>query len=81
MTNPFSNIIKKIKPKDKEFEDLYVVLDYKDSIISVAKSLENAENDFHRFNIYKNLFDVRVYKLFDLEVIEEIKRYLNELSF
>ena len=81
MNNPFSTIIKKIKPKDKELEDLYIVLDDKDRIISVANSLENAENDFHKFNRYKNLFDVRVYKLFDLELIKEIKRYLNELSF
>ncbi|HEY4696140.1 MAG TPA: hypothetical protein VIH13_04550 [Candidatus Hydromicrobium sp.] len=38
MTNPLSNIIRKIKSKDKELEDLYVVLDDKDRIISVANN-------------------------------------------
>lgn len=77
MVNPLSFIIEKIKNKDTEFENIFVALDDKDRIISIADNIESVKLDCITFNKNRNKYNAKIYKIEDIDLMRIIKKILD----
>ena len=76
MTNPFSNIIKKIKSKDKELEGLWVAVDNYGTIIGFDKDHEEVECMIGEYNLERHWRGKRMYKLYNIKLRRKIRKCL-----
>jgi len=69
-------IIKKNKSQNKYLEGIYVALDEKDRIISFDKNKDKVLSDVNFYHNYLKEYQVRIYKLIDYYVGENIRALL-----
>lgn len=76
MTNPLSNIIKKIKSKNKDLNGLWVAVDKYGKIIAFDFDLEEVRDSVGRYNWEIAKRGKPVYYLRDVEERQRVKKCL-----
>lgn len=76
MSNPLSDIIKKIKSKDKELEGVFVVTDELGKIIGFSQNEKELQHYIGKYNKAKDFQGIRKYELKNLALRKKIKKLL-----
>ena len=70
------SIIKKIKSKDKELEDMWVAVDNYGTIVGFSKDHEEVECMVGEYNLERHRRGKRMYRLCNIKLRRKIKKCL-----